>query len=139
IPQRSGWAHWPVTRPSLTLTMLTWSQVMRRPGRDAEEVVGVYRLDPQPDGHAVCGLGDVLLPEGHVRPGRDHISVVVGEGYRIPGRPVRYARANRGLATHADPPSRALLIVGRDAALPLPKDLDRAARLLVSRHMPLSS
>src|SRR5262249_17473210 len=58
-------------------------------GRDAEEVVGVYRLDPQPDGHAVCGLGDVLLPEGHGRPGRDHIWVVVGEGDRITGRPVR--------------------------------------------------
>src|SRR5262249_38673232 len=79
--------------------------------------------------------GDVLLPEGEIGPGRDHVAVVVREGGVVPRRPLGETEADLGVSGHVDDPGGTLPVVAGQASLPLAVDLDRRRRALSGTHL----
>src|SRR5919198_744116 len=97
---RSGWAHWPTTRPSLTCTMVTASHSTRRP------------------------VDDLIFSGFEIGPRLDHVFHVVVERDRIADRPGRQAHADLGVAGDVDDVAHVAKVVRAQAGLPATDHLE---------------
>src|SRR6266700_7208811 len=138
MPQRSGCAHCPTTRPSLTFTIVTASQASdtKTGRRDAEEFAYMGCFSPAADDDRVLAFDDFLDRSLPIGPRCDHILDKVLVGDAVAGRPASQAQAVLSVSFEVDNFAQMLEVSGLLAALPLAINLKWAGHglLLSARY-----